>query len=123
MNDLFTEKPATPNPNRFYQILLSIFSNNKVERASLNELTEEDKSDLFEMLKKKFYVDEKGENYELKKYRRRNEEQIKFVLKKGFRRLFIDFKKNNNNFLKGNKLLDELEFYTHYFRQPDSDVR
>lgn len=46
---------------------------------------------------------------------RRNEELFKFVLKKGFKRLFKNFKISSHGFVKGRKILDEEEFYKYYF--------
>ena len=57
----------------------------------------------------------------LKSKKKRNEEYIKFVIKRGFKFLFKKFKQNNNHFIKGAKILDEEVFYEHYF-QKDSEL-
>ena len=53
----------------------------------------------------------------------RNEDQCKFVIKKAMKHLFKQFKARNNFFIKGEKILDEYEFYNYYFKEEAERVK
>jgi hypothetical protein len=108
--------------NALFSIISSIFENKKVHDFQIRALSSDAEFYLSEILKKKFLFNPGFQDFALKKARRRNEEQCKFVIKKGFKRLFKEFKKSKNGFVRGNKLLDELEFYRFYFGKQVNEV-
>ena len=77
---------------------------------------------LKDSLKKKFFFDGSFQTFALRKMRRRTEEHFKFVTKLGFKFMFKNFKKLHNNFIRGQKLLDQLEFYRFYFGKCASET-
>ena len=101
--------------NSIFSLLSKIFQEEILRDSDFQFLTDTALSYIREILKKKFTFGSNFKNFELIKARRRNEEQFKFVVKKGFKRLFKNFKKMKRGFIKGDKLLDELEFYRFYF--------
>lgn len=98
-----------------YLFLLKIFENEPLTNLDFAFLSPDALAYLREVLRRKFVLGPNFEGLELIKGRRRNEEQFKFVVKKGMKRLFRNFKRSRKGFIKGDKLLDELEFYRHYF--------
>lgn len=101
--------------SHIYIFLSKVFQDDQIRESDFGFLTDNSLSYIREILRKKFIFGANFENFELIKPRRRNEEQFKFVIKKGFKRLFKIFKKQHNGFIKGDKLLDEFEFYRFYF--------
>ena len=101
--------------NTIYLTLCRIFQEEIPSDFEYQRLNNEALAFIHEILKKKFKFDSNFVNFELIKARRRHEEQFKFVIKKGFKRLFKNFKKMRNGFVKGDKIMDEMEFYSHYF--------
>jgi len=99
-----------------FTILDSLFEKQSFDPSVFIELTQQTWSNLIELIKKKFVVNEQYLILGLRKNKRRNEEQCKFVFKKAMKRLFKLFKAKNNYFIKGNKILDEIEFYNYYFK-------
>lgn len=61
---------------------------------------------------------ELSENLTVQKIRkpRRAEEEYKFIVKKALKFLFRQFKRRNSDFIRGQKVLDELELYNYYFK-------
>lgn len=55
--------------------------------------------------------------------KKRNEEYIKFVIKRGFRSLFKKFKQNNNQYISGNKIEDQEQFYAYYFKTESEEKK
>lgn len=103
--------------NHIYLYLSKIFDHQPLTTNDICFLTPEAFTYLSGVLRRKFRSSPDLTAFELIKPRRRNEEQFKFVIKKGIRRLFKNFKKSRNGFIKGDKLLDELEFYRCYFSE------
>ena len=100
-----------------FLVLCKIFKEESLGDAEYRQLSQEAIGFIKELLKRKFFFDLNFMNFELIKCRRRNEEQFKFVVKKAFKRLFRNFKRANNGFIKGSKIYDELEFYQFYFKE------
>ena len=113
--DSNTENLQSRLESAIYAVLSSVFENKRVNDLHVRCLNSDAQFYLTEVLKKKFVFEPGFQNLALKKARRRTEEQFKFVIKKGFKRLFKEFKKMRNGFVRGNKLLDEFEFYRFYF--------
>lgn len=101
--------------DHIYLFLTKIFENETLKDQDFRYLSTEALAYLKEVIRRKFVLGPDLTSIELIKPRRRNEEQFKFVVKKGLRRLFKNFKKAHKGFIKGEKLMDELEFYKHYF--------
>lgn len=106
---------TTKMSDHIYLFLSKIFENETLGDADFRYLSPDALSYLKDVIRRKFLLGPDLTSIELIKPRRRNEEQFKFVVKKGIKKLFKNFKKLNKNFIKGDKLLDELEFYRHYF--------
>lgn len=107
--------PNAKMTDSIYMFLLKIFENEEIKDHDCAFLSPTAISYLESVLHRKFIFGPNFSSLELIKARRRNEEQFKFVVKKGIKRLFKNFKKVHKGFIKGDKLLDELEFYKHYF--------
>lgn len=101
--------------DHIYLFLSKIFENETLQDQDFRYLSPEALGYLREVVRRKFLIGPDLSSIELIKPRRRNEEQFKFVVKKGMKKLFKTFKKCHKNFIKGDKILDELEFYRHYF--------
>jgi len=100
-----------------YSILDVLFEKQAFDPNVFLQLEKQTWTNLTEFIKRKFVVTEQFVITGLKKNKRRNEEQCKFVFKKGMKKLFKLFKAKNNFFIKGNKISDEVEFYNSYFRE------
>lgn len=101
--------------SQIFLFLRKIFENEPLQNIDFAFLSAPALEYLRDVLRRKFVLGPNFEGLELIKARRRNEERFKFVVKKGIKRLFKNFKKAHNGFIKGDKLQDELEFYRHYF--------
>jgi hypothetical protein len=122
LGKMISTEDKSSTQNALYSIISTIFENRKVQEFQLRAVSSDAEFYLSEILKKKFLFDPGFQNFALKKARRRNEEQSKFVIKKGFKRLFKEFKKSRNGFVRGSKLLDELEFYRFYFTNQTTEA-
>lgn len=76
-------------------------------------MEEEVRGKLKEFVQKKFSF--QNDKLVIAQRRKRNEEYIKFVIKRGFKHLFKKYKKCHNHFILGSKLMDEEVFYEYYF--------
>jgi hypothetical protein len=101
--------------DHIYLFLSKIFENETLKDQDFRYLSPDALGYLKDVVRRKFVIGPDLSSIELIKPRRRNEEQFKFVIKKGMKKLFKSFKKSHKNFIKGDKILDELEFYKHYF--------
>lgn len=99
-----------------YNILHLLFEKQVFDPNVFLDLNKEVWLNLIELIKRKFIVNEQYIIAGLKKNKRRNEEQCKFVFKKAMKKLFKLYKAKNNYFIKGNKILDEVELYNYYFK-------
>jgi len=95
-------------------ILSHIFEKSEIYPFPVSILESKTKEFLYELLKKRFYVNEKLEITGLRK-NRRNEENFKFVVKRAFKTLFRKFKKKMDFFICGQKSQDMFRFYQFYF--------
>lgn len=111
----FLSEPLPPEvqQERLAAVLLQLFRGQTVTPEAVRCLPSELLRKTAGLLRTKFALDEERWRLEPSKPKR-NEEMFKFVLKKGFRHLFRTFKQSRG-FVKGRKLLDEKEFYRHYF--------
>jgi hypothetical protein len=121
-----TEPAPNPLASKIQRSILeaasAIFDKQILSTEISGKLDSDAQSYLKEALKKKFYYDSYFQTFSLRKVRRRTEEHFKLVTKLGFKFMFKNFKKLHNNFIRGNKLLDQLEFYKFYFGKHASDA-
>ena len=100
--------------NELFMFLLRLFKNERIFENNRQNISKQTIELCREILHKKFTFDEEQMTIESLK-NKRNEEHFKFVVKRGFKYLFKNFKINNKGFIKGRKILDEEEFYFYYF--------
>ena len=121
------ETEQTPKPlinkiqRSIFEAVSAIFDKQTLSAELNQSLSSDAQLYLKDALKKKFYFDNELQTFSLRKVRRRTEEHFKFVTKLGFKFMFKNFKRLHNNFIRGNKLLDQLEFYRFYFGKFASD--
>lgn len=97
------------------KILKHVFSESKIEeKLEIETIDPTVLKKLKELLVSKFEF-ESGFNVKCVKKKRKAEEECKFVVKRALKFLFKEFKRKNSHFIKGTKVLDEFEFYKHYF--------
>lgn len=85
-----------------FDFLTKLFSDTGHDPESFQKIEENQKSQLKNFLVKQFSFE--GEQFLPKKTKKRNEEYIKFVTKRGFKSLFNKFKESDNHNISGQKL-------------------
>lgn len=98
-----------PKPNNSIKPLLNyltkLFSEEGNDQESFLQIEESLRTQLRSFLSRSFSFE--GEQVQPKKTKKRNEEYIKFVIKRGFKSLFKKFKEGNNHYISGCKIEDQ----------------
>lgn len=110
------ELPLLGDPPARCALLLleTAFAHRPIAPDALARLSDPLRQRLSTVLAAKFLSTKPGSAARLRR-RRKAEEELKLVVKRGVRSLFLRFKSKHRHFVHGRKTLDELEFYEHFF--------
>ena len=95
--------------------LIKLYEEEEYDQELVNSIEKHKFSMLSEFLNTKFEISK--DTFKLIDTKKRNEEYLKFVVKRGFKYLFKKFKKNLNYFISQDKLEKWRSFYSYYFKE------